>query len=263
MIGFHASAWGSDHLLNACSSLAMNGFDGIEVYGDVSQIFADKPGEFRTLLGIAGVGFAGVSGGGPLCFPEYHEAEQLEWQRLIQWAAAAEAKYVVYYGGEGTDDPVADLAHGAHLLNELGAHAREHGLLFCYEPDPGSPFNSHDAITSLLDNTSAEDVYLSADTARLDAIGLDPVFFTLTQHARIGVVHLRDVQTDAESTPEEADPYVDPGAGRLDLHGVADALHSVGFSNWVVSVVDQPRVSARASANATATFLRERLEFRF
>lgn len=262
-VGFHASAWGSEHLLAALSGVAQHGFDGTEVYADTSHVFADNPGEFATILDITGVGLSGLHSGGVLTDPDFHEAELAEWERLLEWVKITGGEYAIYYGGEPTDDMDADIEHGANLLDQIGELAAARGVRFCYEPDARGPFQTKESVAFLLARTDPKHVGLSIDTAHIHAMGVDPALFVLTQSRRLHVVHVRDVQLDVDAPNERADPYVDPGEGSLDLMGIADALRSTGFAGWIVGVVDNPRQSALISAGRTAKYFRDFLQLEF
>lgn len=261
-VGFHVSAFGSHQVLAALSGLSKCGFEGLEIYADTSQIFADRPEEFRTILGIAGVGFAGVHGGGLLTSDEFREAEMTEWKRLVEWVGAAGGEYAVYYGGESHADLVTDLHRAASFLNELGKSAAEHGVRLCYEPDRGCPFATKPTISALMERTDPQWVALSVDTAHLATMGLDPALFLLTQQQRLAVVHVRDLR-DRDDPESAHDPHGEIGAGTLDLAGVAEALRATSFSGWIMGVVDRPSHSAHESAIAAAHHFRTVLGLEF
>ncbi len=260
--GFHASAWGSDHVLLALHEASRAGFQGIEAYSDVSHVLADKPEEFVVFSEIAGVQLAGVHAGGTLTSPDFHASEILAWRVLLEWTKKAGGDYAIYYGGEPSGDPVADMGHASELLNAIGEIAAETGVSFLYEPDLGSPFAGLNAISELIGNTDPANVGVSVDTARFDKMGADPTFFLLQHKARIGVVHLRDVRDPADPR-SELDPYADPGRGTLDLKAVADTMRMTGFSGWAIGVSDVPQTNARESAMHTADYFRNDLDFEF
>ncbi len=258
-IGFHASAWGSDHLLAALHGLARCGFGGIEVYADVSHVFADRPEEFKDILEITGVPLAGIHSGGLLTNEEFHEAEELEWRRLLEWVKAAGGDYAIYYGGEGTGDADADTKRAAALLNRVGAIGLEVGVKLCYEPDRHCPFNSREGVARLMRETDPSLLSLSADTAHLEQMGFDPTMFLLTQKHRLGVVHIRDLRREDDDSIS-GDEFVDPGRGRIDLRGVADTLRMIRYDGWIVGVVDNPAESPLTSAQNTSHYFSGELD---
>lgn len=261
-IGFHVSAWGSAHLLGALSGLGRNGFQGIEIYGDTTHVYAERPDEFVTILEISGIPLAGVHSGGVLTQPEFRESELLEWRRLVDWTVEVGGDYAVYYGGEAGEDFGSDLRVAASLLDAIGGYAAERGVRFCYEPDLRCPFNTRERVVELLRHTEAGKVWLSVDTAHLVEMGFDPAFFLLTQRARVGLVHLHDIRTlDDDLVPEGLD--VDLGDGRVDLPAVAHTLRSIGFDGWIVGCVPKPSHSAARSAQNCADYFREVLDLRF
>lgn len=257
-VGFHVSAFGSGQILAAFSALSAAGFDGLEIYEDTTLIYADRPEELREIATIAGVAIAGVHGGGTLTSEEYRNAEAAEWTRLLAWTARAGADYAVYCGGDSHGDPESDLRRAAAFLNDMGAVAEGYGVRLCYEPDRHSPFATTARIGALLARTDPDLVWISADTARLAQMGLDPAAYIAAHHRRVAVVHVRDL-TDPRDPASADRPYIEPGRGTLDLRAVADALRSVEYRRWVVGVVDRPARSAHDSASRTARFFREDL----
>lgn len=261
-IGFHVSAWGSAHLLGALSGLGRNGFQGIEVYGDTTHVYAERPDEFVTILEISGIPLAGVHSGGTLTHPEFREAELLEWQRLLDWVAAVDGDYAIYYGGQAGEDFGSDLRAAATLLDEIGAYAAQRGVRFCYEPDRSCPFNTRERVMELLAATTPGQVWVSVDTANLVSMGFDPSFFLLNQRERIGVVHMHDVRAeDDDLVPEGLD--VELGDGLVDFPSVAHTLRSIGFDGWVVGCVPKPSRAAAVSAANCADYFRDVLGFEF
>ena len=261
-VAFHACAWGSDHLLAALNGVARAGFEGIEVYSDVSHVFVDRPHEFLDICSISGMRLSGIHSGGALTTPEFHEAELLEWRRLLSWAHAAGADYCVYYGGVRTAEFDADLDAAASLLRQLGESAGDVGIRLLYEPDSTCPFDSPEALDGLMSRLDPSHVGLSVDTARVAQMGFEPTFFMLTHSERLEVVHVRDLRPESDERWAR-NPYVEPGRGTLDLHGIADTLRMTGFDGWVVGVVEHPDTAAVTSAMSVAEYFRSRLDFTF
>jgi sugar phosphate isomerase/epimerase len=261
-VGFHVSAFGSHQVLAALAGVSRAGFEGLEIYADTSQIFADRPDEFRTIFGIVGIGFAGVHGGGLLTSAEFRANEMAEWKRLVQWVGEAGGEYAVFYGGESHGDFEADLVSAASFLDELGEFAASHGVRLCYEPDRTCPFSTNVAIARLMETTDPRWVGLSVDTARLALAGLDPTLYVLSQRQRLHVVHVRDLRAAAD--PDAAvPPYAEIGAGTLDLQGLVAALRATSFGGWIVGVVDDPERSAHDSAVGAAGYFRNVLGLEF
>lgn len=262
-MGFHVSAFGSSQVLAALSGLSAQGFEGLEIYADTTHIFAEQPAEFRAILGITGIALAGVHGGGLLTSEEFRGAEVAEWTRLLRWVADVGGEYAIFYGGESHVDAATDLRRAASFLNEMGRHAASLGVKLCYEPDRGCPFTTTERIAALMDRTEPAWVWLSADTAHLARMGVDPAMFLVSQRQRVGVVHLRDLLDPAAPGGDGDRPFTMPGRGTVDLEAVADALRTVGFDGWVVGVVDKPEKSAHEAAAETAEYFREFLGLDF
>lgn len=261
-VGFHVSCFGTTHLLAALSGVSQQGFHGLEVYADTTHIYADRPAEFRAIMDIAGVRLAGVHGGGLLTSEEFRAGEIAEWQRLLRWVADAGGDYAVFYGGESHVDDATDVRRAASFLNEVGKTAVAAGVRLCYEPNLTCPFRNGERIADLMDRTDPKRVWLSADTAHLVSMGVDPAMFLVTQRQRLAVLHVRDLRA-ADDPLAATQPRVEPGAGIVDLPSVADALRAVGFDGWIVGAVDSPSSSPLESVRATAAHFRGPLGFPF
>ena len=250
------SAFGSENVLAALSACSRHGFAAIEAFADTSLIFAERPDEFRTLMEISGVRLAGLHAGGVLTASEFHAAEIAEWERMLDWVRDVGADYAAYYGGERSNDPVADVASAASLLTAIGRAANLRGVAFCYEPDRRSPFGTRQSLARLLALTEPAVVRLSVDTAHLACTEIDPARFIAEHASRIHVVHVRDV--GGPGTPDiSRDGFVDPGAGVVDLGSVRDSLRAMGYDGWVVGVVARPHVAPQKSVEQTARFFRD------
>lgn len=269
-VGFHVSAFGSHHLLAALSALSRCGFEGIEIYGDTTHIFASDPGEFRAILEITHLDLAGVHSGGLLTSAEYRDGELAEWRRLVEWTAKAGGSYAIFYGSESSGTPAEDLARAASFLDEIGGFAAERGVRLLYEPDRSCPFRTRERISALLAATDATKVGLSVDTAFLTRMGLDPSLFVVSYKQRIGVIHMRDLAARPPGAATADSPAADGeelfteiGQGTVDLAAVAEAIRMVGYREWIVGVVDRPRGQAIMSADGAAQYMRESLGLEF
>lgn len=265
-VGFHVSAFGSHHLLAALSALSRCGFEGIEIYGDTTHIFASDPGEFRAVLQITQLDLAGVHSGGLLTSGEYRDGELAEWRRLVEWTAKAGGSYAIFYGGESSGTPAEDLARAASFLNEIGGFAAERGVKLLYEPDRSCPFRTRERISALLSATDPAKVGLSVDTAFLTRMGLDPSLFVVSYKQRIGVIHMRDLAARPPGAGPAADDeelFTEIGLGTVDLVAVAEAIRMVGYREWIVGVVDRPRGQAIMSADGAAQYMRDTLGLEF
>lgn len=249
-------------MLAALSSLSKCGFEGLEVYADTSQVFAEDPAEFRTILDITHIELAGLHGGGMLTNEEFREAEMAEWRRLVDWTAAVGGSYVIFYGGEKTGSPQDDLRAAASFLNELGGYAAGRGVMLCYEPDRNCPFDTRETISALMDVTTPGQVWLSTDTAQLSRMGFDPMLFLLWQRHRVGVVHMRDRRPDHVPGAAEQ-PFAEIGKGTIQFEDVVETLHGFGYQGWIVGVVATPESHAVTSAENAAAYFRDVLQLDF
>ncbi|MDR5683657.1 MAG: TIM barrel protein [Armatimonadota bacterium] len=125
-----------------------------------------------------------------------------------------------------------------------------YGLRASFHPHGGSYVEHPKEIARLMDDTDPDTLWLCLDTGHVAFGGGDPVALAREYTARIGHVHLKDVDLDRLHallergadyvTAARRGVFVELGAGSVDLPGIAAALRLSGYRGWVV--VEQDRV---------------------
>ncbi len=190
--------------------------------------------------------------------PEVIETTQELLLRALGCAAEAGAAMVVLpFYGKNTIEVEGELDRAADALLEMADHAEEAGVVLAVETTLA--FHQQEYLLTRVGNTG--DVRVSCNAAVALSRKMD-VATGLRQlgAGAIALVRLQDVRM-AENEPPDFD--VPLGEGDVDFRAVAQALHAVGYEQWVV--VDPPvteRTLKRPVAAATkaVTFAREALQ---
>lgn len=261
--------------------IAAVGFDGSEL-GPLGY-YPDQPASLRHELDERDLRLAGGFVMEPL-----HDAAQrrrvlAHARRTCAALAGAGATVVVLIDGldparsatAGRSEAAArlgslDWSQLVTLVDELAAVAEEHGLAAVFHPHAGTHVEFADEIDRLLEATDPARVGLCLDTGHALYAGIDPVALCRRHGARIGHVHLKDVdaarlaraRADALTFEQAvADGVFCPlGAGSVDFAAVGEALVAIGYDGWLVYEQDRApgAPGGRADAAASLAHLRER-----
>ncbi len=158
----------------------------------------------------------------------------------------------------------------ASRLERLAQICRfDYGLVPSFHSHGGTYVENPDEIRTLLDRTDPHLLKFCLDTGHVAFGGGDPVEVARTYAARLGYVHLKDVDLPrlqallAEGRNYVAaarrDVFVELGRGSLDLRVLFDALKDAGYEGWII--VEQDRVvqaetDTFSSAKRSSEYLR-------
>ena len=244
-VSFHAGAWGADHLFQALNAIAGAGIRNVEVYADVARVYEGRADEFLFFLQKAGLSLAGAYGGGVFTDEAFRESDVESARDSARWIKEAGGDTLILQGGEGGDDPAADLKEAAVTADVVGEACRQEGVRFCFQPHIGSVVFREAEIKRFLSLTNADDVGICLDTGHLAEAGVDLVPFIVAHSPRIRVVHLRDLRRKPVFV---GGPFANAGKGTVNLHAVLGALKAQGYDGWVVGFADDPREEPAKSA---------------
>ena len=148
----------------------------------------------------------------------------------------------------------------------------EYGLVPCFHPHGGTYIENVDEIGRLLAGTDPELIWLCLDTGHVAFGGGDPVGVAREHAARLGYLHLKDIDLtrlrallregrDHVSAAKQ-DVFVELGRGSLDLTALLEVLKASGYTGWIV--VEQDRVvqedaDTLGSARRSREYLRQAL----
>lgn len=228
---------------------------------------------------LRGFGLQAVGGFLPVLLHDAGHDPMPEVDAFIDGCVASGAGVVVLAastGVEGYDTrPVLDDAQWKSMLTNLDRisdHAADRGVVATIHPHIGTMVENADDVQRVLDGSH---VGLCVDTGHLAAAGADPVALTLANLARVGHVHLKDVDgAKAAQVVAGAVTFSDAvrdgmwtvlGAGSVDVAAMIDALESHGYAGWYVLEQDlmlagEPAgVGPKADVEACLDYVKARL----
>ncbi|MDQ7859705.1 MAG: TIM barrel protein [Armatimonadota bacterium] len=158
-------------------------------------------------------------------------------------------------------------------LEQLAQICRfDYGLVPCFHSHGGTYIENPTEIATLLERTDPHLVKFCLDTGHVAFGGGDPLEVTRRYAARIGYVHLKDIDLPRLGTllaagqtyvgAAQQDVFVELGRGSLDLAALLGALREAAYEGWII--VEQDRVvdaetDTLGSARRSRAYLRERL----
>jgi sugar phosphate isomerase/epimerase len=268
-IGIVHPALGAEVLDEAFARAAQAGADGVEV-DYASAALATALGDAAHAKELAdaakGAGVAAVA----LRLTCLREQPSLigrpemigDYQHLLLSAlgCAAEAGapiVTVPFFGKNTIEVEDELSRAADALLEMVDHAEEAGVVLSVESTLA--FHQQEFLINHLGNTG--DVKVCCNTAVGLSRKLDvPMGLRQLGAGAIAFVRFRDVRM-AENEPPDFD--VPLGEGHVDFRAVAQAIHAIGYDEWVVVdpiVTEQTLNDPVPTAQAAVAFARELLQ---
>lgn len=148
----------------------------------------------------------------------------------------------------------------------------DYGLTPCFHSHGGSYIEHPTEVRTLLERTDPHLLRFCLDTGHVAFGGGDPLEIARAYGARIGYVHLKDIDLPrlrsllAEGrtyvTAAQQDVFVELGRGSLDVRGLLEILRASAYEGWII--VEQDRVvndgaDTLSSAVRSRTFLRQHL----
>ena len=223
-----------DDLPAACRSASALGFDAIEIFPPGPD--AIDPGVLRRLLDEHGLALAAVGTGAgwvkykmTLCHPDasIRETARMFVRSIIDLAGPLGAPAIIG-SMQGRHDATVDAqtARGylRDALNDLGEHARNHGVPLLFEPLNRYETNQANTLADgvkLLELLSTTNVRLLADLFHLNIEEADLAAAIRTAGAAIGHIHFVDSNRRAA------------GMGHLDFAPIAAALGDIGYDRYL------------------------------
>lgn len=239
--------WG--HLLSperVLAEIAEVGLKATEL-GPEGFLPAD-PGALMALLSKYDLGLVGGFVPLRLDDPDLAGAARAVATRAARRLASAGAQVFVTAAFTSVPDlswrPPISAGQWTHLLSmlaEVQAIARDHGLTHVLHPHVGTVIETDQEVRRVLDHS---DVALCLDTGHLTIGGTDPLALAGRIPGRIGLVHLKDVDTRlAGRVRPGALTFVDAvkqglfrplGQGAVPISDVVFALEEAGYQGWYV-----------------------------
>jgi inosose dehydratase len=145
------------------------------------------------------------------------------------------------------------------LLHRLARETQAAGARLCFHAHTGTWVETPDELDRLVAETEPRLVQLCLDVGHHTVSGGDPAAAIRRYGARIGHVHLKDVDGDVLARLREGRLggfrdavreriFTELGSGIIDLPGVLDALAAVDYGGWLMVEQDTTWLSPSESA---------------
>jgi inosose dehydratase len=252
-LGYAAITWGGADR-QAIDDISALGYPGIQLRsGAVAQFGADPAG-LRALLAARRLTFVALSSGNLSVDPARESAMLAQHGANARFLRDAGGLYLQIIDERPAGRAVAaeDCVRLGDLLSRLGRQARDVGVRLVYHPHMGSIGERPEDAERVLAASDPASVQLLLDVAHWQQGGGDPVDAIRRHHARLGLLHLKDVTPAPTPGHPEGYRFVELGQGRVDLPAVLDALREVRYGGWAVVELDSVAGTARTPAEAAA-----------
>jgi inosose dehydratase len=215
---------------DALRDIAQAGYDGVELFDGNLVEYAESSDAFTQLLDQHNLQLVGVYSGANFIFPDILDQELWRIDRAAALGARWGARHLVVGGGAQTLRPPggSEYAKLGAALDRVTEIAHGHGLTATFHPHLTTIVETAEQLDRLLVHTS---VSLCPDTGHVLLAGDEPASVIRSHAERVSYVHLKDVDLDTRT-------FVPLGTGALDLDGVMDALHEIGYDGWVTVELD-------------------------
>ena len=204
------------------------GFQGIETSFKNVQEHYGEAAEVRSLLAKAGQRFLGVHIFLLEYDPKTNVAPAELWHKVVDGAAPMGPERLILSGGPVAAGGILDhaaLKRKCAELNTAAAYAKNKGLRFAYHNHGPEFANGAVEMEAIYAGTDPKLVHFVLDTGHARRQKANVSAFILKHHARIDVIHLRDLSDR---------PGDNPDLGPFDLAGLAAAIDKVKWNGWLV-----------------------------
>ena len=243
----------------AIADVSGTGYQGIELFGFVLDAYPGGVGAVADDLAAAGLQYAGSYCSVSLVDPTKRADDLSSIRRWATQVRALGADVAVVGPDQRTRDSYDgdDFATIAATLDEIGRVCADLEVHACFHPHTGTPVETLEQITQVMDRIDPSVVFLAPDTGQIAKGGADPVALTRTYRDLIRHIHLKDyvggVSTvDWEGHGADRTGYLDYlplGEGVVD---VAAVLAELGpqYAGWLMVELDGTERATRPAREA-------------
>lgn len=266
--GYAAITWqGKDD--QAIDDIAAVGFRGIQLRANVLGQFGDKPAALRDTLAQRHLPMIAFSSGNLRQDPAVEKEELATHTSHARFVRDVGGTYlqIIDERPKGRTIERSDYSRLGRLLTELGKRTADLGIPLVYHHHMNSLGERPDEIAPILEATDVKYVKLLLDVAHWQQGGGDPVRAVTDYAERIGVLHIKDVQSPVPGATGDLSRsyrFVELGRGSVDLPGVFAALDKIRFRGWAIVELDRvpdPGRTPKESAQINKQYLESIAKF--
>jgi inosose dehydratase len=231
----------------AITDVAATGYRGIELFGFVLDVYPGGVPAVADDLAAAGLEYAGSYCSVSLVDPTKRSDDLASIRRWASQVRALGADVAVVGPDQRTRDSYGpeDYTTIVDTLDEIGRECAELGVQACFHPHTGTPVETLDQITQVMDRIDTSVVFMAPDTGQIAKGGADPVALTRTYRELIRHIHLKDYvggesSVDWEGSDADRTGYLDYlplGEGVVDLAAIVDEL-GPQYPGWLMVELD-------------------------
>ncbi len=133
-------------------------------------------------------------------------------------------------GETGLDTPIdeEEVRREAVILNEVGAYAKELGVVLLHNPHSYTPISRRGETDLLMELTDPDSVKLCVDCGHSVVSGVDAVALLRDYRDRVQYIHIKDLDPNL-AWRGRGMSWVPLGLGTVDLQGFIAGLREIGF----------------------------------
>jgi len=246
----------------AIADIAAVGYTGVELFGFVLDKYPGGLEAVRSDLAAVNLSYVSSYCSLSLVDPDLHDDDLRAIRRWAGQIADLGGSVAVVGPNQRTHENYSpeDYARAATTLNEVGAVCNEYGVAACFHPHTGTPVETTEEITQVMDRIDPAVVSMAPDTGQIAKGGGDPVELVTTYRELIKHLHLKDYigghsTVDWEGAHNDRTGYLDyvpVGDGVVDIAGILDVL-GPEWPGWVMVELDGTEQSPRPAVDAART----------
>ena len=270
----HLITWG-DNFEQGLHEVEEIGFHACEPFPRYALAYEEKPAAFQDLLAKHNLRLSALYGGGRFSDPA-RRAEIVAYNtRLARFLAVLGVDRLVF-GPAGPRSPGGttqeELREAAQTINEAARVCYDFGVLACVHPHLGTEIETEVEIDTIMELTDPRYVFFCPDSAHLTCAEIDVPRLIQRYGERMRYMHFKDLRAGAieerrnrnagvqvsEGT-ERLPIFCELGLGIIDFNPIMQALHAVGYNDWITVEIDVSRTTPKESLSLCRDYLRDRL----
>jgi len=235
------------------------GYPAVENFAFITKYFDNDAQEVKKLLDKYGLEMANL-------YEHYTNDYEADYQSAVEYVDFMKKIGATHLNLQGVmwhDKPnnrpidKKRIQDYAELSNRIGKLCTDNGIKACMHPHANTNIFTEEDIDYFCSLTDPKTVYLCLDTAHTVLAGMDPVEAFSKYTSRLGYVHLKDVDPDAEGIYAEnpMERFLPLGMGTVNFKGVYNALKNGGYDGVLCVELDKQPVCNYKSAMVSREYL--------